>query len=77
MYLDVKKCSGESLMKIYLATSAPGNEGRPEKPVCPNIERRLFSYHHLIYNLFSLSFIFEHYTGKQIKTKRRKHVNKS
>ena len=44
-------------MKIYLATTAPGNEGR-EKML--NIPNRLLSYYHIVDNAFSCRDILRH-----------------
>lgn len=53
-------------MKIYLAASAPGTEGGPDRPVCEQITKRLLSYHHIIKNMFGVGAIFKHYEKRRV-----------
>jgi len=45
-------------MKIYLATSAPGNESQRERGML-NIPERLLSYYHIIFKQFECHKIFK------------------
>jgi len=45
-------------MKIYLATTAPGNEAWRERGML-NIPRRLLSYYHIIKKQFECDHVFK------------------
>lgn len=46
-------------MKIYLASTAPGHEGKEPKLSLKNIHRRLLSYHHILFKMFTSQVVFE------------------
>jgi len=57
-------------MKIYLASTAPGNEGG-KGLLSLSIPKRLLSYHHIAHKILVSHIIFE-----AIKTKRRTNESK-
>lgn len=56
-------------MKIYLATSAPGNETIRERGML-NISKRLLSYYHIQNQLFECHKIFEVIRSENLSCRR-------
>ncbi len=56
-------------MKIYLATTAPGNEQQRPRGML-DVQRRLLSYFHVLHNMFECADVF----GVIVKEKRGKNA---